>query len=478
MRLTLDRFDLGIDVRKGSSVSDANRLREMKNCYVTTGLATAKRPGFTKVATLEAGTKGLVAAFGWLNTFKGGGSPVLHANPLFKNWACTYGGDNTVPVTDVFFADSFPTPSGERGLYCVLEREATVGGVLTRFPVHHYLGSFNATGDKVADANCPHTPVMAKAASKLFAVSKDGATVRYCATGNANDWSATNDAGFLPTGANARGDRATRALGMYQSKLVALASDAAQVWQVDPDPTAMKLFDVVENVGSSYPLTQATVAGDLYFLSDYGFRSITTQAIINKIADVDIGSPIDSLVRPDLALFTGKPVGGYFYGTGQYMCVIDQTMYVYTISKTAGIAAWSRYALPFTVDAMAQLDRVLYLRSGDNVYKLNPDVSTDDGEDYEALLELPYLNFKSPGSRKYIHGMELLCEGDCYFSLGWDSRNAGAVSPEVRVQGNTRGGGIVPIECVGYEFSPRFRIATDTPFRLDALTLFYDEIGP
>ena len=53
--ITFDRFDLGIDMRKGASVSDANRLREMKNAYVTTGLATEKRPGLTLVATLGEG---------------------------------------------------------------------------------------------------------------------------------------------------------------------------------------------------------------------------------------------------------------------------------------------------------------------------------------------------------------------------------------------------------------------------------------
>ena len=59
--ITFNKFDLGIDLRKSAAVSDANRLREMKNAYVTTGLATAKRPGFVKIATLEAGTKGLAA---------------------------------------------------------------------------------------------------------------------------------------------------------------------------------------------------------------------------------------------------------------------------------------------------------------------------------------------------------------------------------------------------------------------------------
>ena len=83
-RITFDRFDLGIDLRKGQAVSDANRLREMKNAYVTTGLAAQKRPGLVKVADLEPGTRGLFAAFGKLHTFHGEGA-VAHANPLFQS---------------------------------------------------------------------------------------------------------------------------------------------------------------------------------------------------------------------------------------------------------------------------------------------------------------------------------------------------------------------------------------------------------
>ena len=82
--ITFNKFDLGIDLRKSAAVSDANRLREMKNAYVTTGLATAKRPGFVKIATLEAGTHGLAAALGKLHTFYGGTQEIVHADPFFE----------------------------------------------------------------------------------------------------------------------------------------------------------------------------------------------------------------------------------------------------------------------------------------------------------------------------------------------------------------------------------------------------------
>ncbi len=309
--ITFDRFDLGIELRKGASVSDANRLREMKNAYVTTGLATEKRPGLTLVANLEAGTKGLFAAFGKLHTFYSQGS-IAHTNPLFQANRVAYSSGNYA-VADVPFADVF-----NGFIYAAIRYE---GG----FQEHHYLDGSATT--HIVDLACPDTAGVAKLASKIFAVNGD--TVRYCKTGNPRDWSAANDAGFLPTGMNSRGDRSANALGIYQGNLVVLSKDGAQVWKVDPDPAAMAFQDIVENVGTSFPSTVVNVAGALYFLSDYGFRSITTLQLTNNLADVDVGSPIDALVRARLKAGGVSPKSSYFSGTGQYVCSMGNELFVY-----------------------------------------------------------------------------------------------------------------------------------------------------
>lgn len=458
-QITFDRFDLGIDLRKGASVSDANRLREMKNAYVTTGLATEKRPGLTKVADLEPGTKGLFAAFGKLHTFYGEGT-VVHANPLFQANLVPHSGGPKA-VIDVHFADVF-----NAFIYASVE----YAGALVE---HHYLDGTPAT--HIADANCPDTKAVIKLASKIFAVGAGiGDVVRYCKTGAPRDWSTANDAGFLPTGLNSRGDRSTNALGTYQKKLVALSKDGAQVWLVDPDPTLMKLDDTVENVGTSFPRTVANVAGDLHFLSDYGFRSITTLQLTSNLADVDVGSPIDTLVRPETKVPGVAPKSFYFYGTGQYICAIGNRLFVYSISRTAKIAAWSQYFLPASVDAFAELGQELYIRSGDVVYKLDPAASTDDGTQFEVLIDLPYMDFKKPGADKVITGVDVVIDGRCEFSIGFDVRNPDAFTPPVRVRGNTRPGGTIPVECVGTEFSLRFRNYDNKPFRLDAVTVYFD----
>ena len=459
--ITFSKFDLGIDLRKGASVSDANRLRDMLNAYVTTGLATEKRPGLVKVATLEPGTKGLFSALGVLNTFYGAGT-ITHANPLFVAHKAQLGGVDTV-VADVPYADVF-----NGFIYAAVKYASGV-------TKHNY---FDGAAPQIADVNCPHTPTVMKGASKMFAVGVGGTTVRYSKTGAPRDWTLANDAGFLPTGLNATGDRETKALGMYQKKLVALARDSAQVWTIDPNPTNMAFDDNVENVGTSYPNSLSTVGGDLFFLSDFGFRSITTSRLIDKREDVDVGSPIDPLVKGALANMVGAPRAKYYYGTGQYMCAIDRTLFVYSLSRTSKIAAWSRYRMPFDVDAIAELLGVLYLRSGDDVYRFDEDIKTDNGVNFEVLLEMPYMDFKTPGVLKRITAIDIVMEGQCYFSLGWDVRNALALTDEVRIIGNTRGGGLIPIECCGTEFSPRFRNLDDKPFRLDALTIYYENLGP
>ncbi len=463
--ITFDRFDLGIDLRKDASVSDANRLREMRNAYVTTGLTTAKRPGFRKFCTLEAGTKGLFAALGKLHTFYGSGT-VTHANKLFEAHKVAPAEGDKV-VKDVWYADVF-----SNYIYVVVEYE---DGTVR----HHYLDGSATT--QITDSNCPHSKAVYKTQSKVFAVGKDGDVVRFCAAGRPRDWSTSDDAGFIPTGMNARGDRTATALGLQRGRLAVLTRDACQLWTIDPDPNNMGLYDTVENVGSTFPKTVANVAGgDLYFLSDFGVRSITTQVYTDNLVDEDVGSPVDSLVKAaiDAAEETNiEPKAFYFYGTGQYILCFGSHLFVYSISRTAKIAAWSHYYIQFPVDAVAEYGKNLYFRSGDDVYIFDETATTDGGTPFEVMLELPWMDFKKPGELKMIQGIDAVLEGSAYVSLAFNSANSDARTPEVLVSGNTRPGGIIPVPCCGTEISIRVRNYDDKPFKLNALTLYYEILG-
>ena len=111
------------------------------------------------------------------------------------------------------------------------------------------------------------------------------------------------------------------------------------------------------------------------------------------------------------------------------------------------------------------------------MYKLDEDRYTDDGGDYEVLIQIPWMNFKTPGVLKHMYGIDIAMDGECFISVGMDARHPDSFTDEVRVAGNTYGGGLIPIECCGTEFSFRFRNVTNQPFQLNALTVYYDTLG-
>lgn len=467
--LDISNFSGGLDLRKGAAVSDANRLVQLENAFVTNGQALQKRYGLMLSATLPSGTVGLFAMDGRLNVFYSVGNPAL-PSPIIGRKLTPLVAGNEIDVFSMTYADSF------NGFIYAAFR------MVNNTVRHHY---FDGAGNtNITDANCPHSPIVMKAASKLFSPSGNGQTLRFCRTGNPRDWSEINNAGFLPTGLNARGSREITALGLYRSNMVVLSRDNAQVWEVDPDPLKMRLSSVVENVGSRYANTVAGVGGDLYFLNDYGFRGLTTLMYTNNLADNDIGSAVDKIVRAEVLrgfASNAAPTSVYFYGSGQYMTWVNRQMLAYSFSRTSKISAWSRYTFPGlagdSISHMAEAGGELFVRSGNKVLKFSEIRYTDDGVVYPVVIQLPYLDLKKPGRMKRLYGVDLVMEGSARVSVGWDSRDPTAFTAPVDVDGNTRPGELIPIECTGTEFSILITNSDDKPFRLDAVSIHFDDLG-
>ncbi|MFD1121831.1 hypothetical protein ACFQ2T_04900 [Methylophilus flavus] len=710
--ISFDRFDFGLDLRKGLSTSDANRLRVLKNAHATEGRTIRKRPGTVKVATLEAGTEGLFAGNGKLNTFYGGTAPISHANALFKannvqnpvtpaltldkvhygdvfngfmyaaveyvggeikhhymenpspwsaaavvyvgsviqpttsngfryvatsitNGVATWVEYNietlgnfkvpTVPnglrykVTDVSVGDAtwaasaavilgqFRKPTVSNGHRYEVTVAGTTSSVEPAWPTtaggtvvsgtatftcrdtnrSNGIRTFPATtalvnGDKVQpstpngyfyevttpgttaasapvwptvngttvvsggvtfvtktkpsqepvwptaagqtvtdgnviwtcestattsgsepawsttagatvndgsivwetqtyavmDANCPNTKQVTKIASKIWAVGIDGDVVRYCATNTPRDWTTANDAGFLPVGLQQSGANEATALGFYSNRLVVLFADSSQIWNVDVDP-ALNAFLQAVDVGSVLPYSHANMGGDVFFLSPAGVRTITRQDVTTNLIDADVGSPIDrELISGEFINITDAKAQ-YYRGGGQYWLYSGNTAVVYTFSRTASIYAWSVYEFPFNLDYLDELNAELYIRSGDDVYRLDRTVKTDDGVLYSVDIELAYLDFKSPGILKQIQAMDAVVSGSCQISHRYDPRSTELVTnPPVTIQGDSRPGYLMPVELCAVSIAPVIRNFDDEDFELHQLTYYYDNLAP
>lgn len=464
-RVEFNRWELGIDLRKGESASDANRLLAAVNCYISHGMALKKRPGTRKHAELPAGTAGLAAGQGYLNVFYSADTEITLDIEGFVAHRLTRQDGTNPAIKHIHYADMF-----QAAFYVVAEY--VDGSVF-----HHYLDGAEERGcTQITDENCPHTKAVTKAASKIFAVSPDGESVRFSSTGFPANWSEDMDAGFLSTGLNSTGDRVALSLGVFENSLAVLMRDTTQIWTVDPDPEAMKLDTTINNVGSSFPQSLATVSNDMFFLSDYGFRSIRTQAYVDKREDVDVGSPIDDIVRPIVKTTTNPLIATYYYGTGQYLCFEGTNVFVYTASKSSKISAWTTYKLPFSVNDIAEYGRHLYLRSGDNIYVLDEDVYTDDGQIFEVYAQMPFMDFKAGGINKHVEAIDAAGVGRFDLIVRPD-----ATYPEFTttaydiVLPNTASGGRIPMPCNGTEFSFAFYNKTAEDWRLDRIIAYFNQ---
>lgn len=409
-------------------------------------------------ANLEAGTVGLKSSGGKLNTFYSTGT-VTHADTRFVANKIEHPTVSTMNASKIHYADSF---NG----YIYVSAEYANGDI-----VHHYLDGTSPT--HIADVNCPNTSAVTKKASKIFAVKDD--VVRFCKTSTPRDWTTVSDAGFLGVGIQQSGATNPTALGEYSGNLVVFFKDSSQVWTVDPDPAKMTFVQGLD-VGCPYPHGAANMAGDVFFASYDGIRSITTQSTTGNMIDVDVGSPIDSLVKP-VFLSTSDVKSFYFRGGGQFWSMVGNTAYVYSFSRTSKISAWSRYTFPFTIDDYTELDGDLYLRSGNTVYLLNESAYNDAGNPFTVTIEFPYLDFKTPGVMKMIQGMDTVMIGSADMQIKFDARQPEFITPAIEMVGDTRPGEQTAVEVVSVGIAPVITSTNDAPFELHAITYYFTPLG-
>ena len=176
--------------------------------------------------------------------------------------------------------------------------------------------AWETTPLRIEDENCPHTKVVAIAASKVFAGDTD--VVRFCATLNARDWTSDDDAGFLPTGLQQKSQAGVNAMGVYRGNLSVWSASTFQVWQIDPDPAAMSLLDAMEGIGSIHQQAVQPVSDDLFFLAALGVRTVSIAEGTNNLASGDVGVPIDELIRYEANQIDVEPIASYYPSGGQF----------------------------------------------------------------------------------------------------------------------------------------------------------------
>lgn len=475
--ITFAQFDGGVDLSRPGNIQGANRFRVLLNAYVTKGKTIRKRPGARYVWSWGKGVKGLFAINGSLRGFYGDGNtevmPVTagafnQSLGIYQATRLLFGagganGDNQVIdiVTSFRFAG---------GLYVVAQ-------MLTGY--RHFFGATFPLA-AITDVNCPHGRHALPLRSKVFATSATG-VVRFSKTENPTDWTAANDAGFLPTNNQASGSGSPVALGEFLKKLVVFYPNAAQIWNVGPDP-ATHSFDQRIVIGTQYSDAHFNVGSDLFFASPDGIRSIVLASQFGNAMDVDVGTPVDRLYSKILEQ-PARVFSRYFPSLGQFWFINGPDVMVYSFSRTSKVFAWSQYQFPWAIVGADELNGKAYVRSlAGDIYAMEESYPVDDEADLAVSrtglqrspsqwaaafpnygqinipvsLKTPFFDMKMPGTTKIINafdivatrsnavivnGIESTYTMDCFYRSGSleDHTLAGPIDL-MEIEDDTRGG--------------------------------------
>lgn len=359
--------------------------------------------------------------------------------------------------------------------------------------VHDGTIDWIANAPTVLDPDAPSGDVATIGASKIFVGDND--IVRFCATNNAADWSTQFDAGYLPTGLQSTTDTVCTGLGLYRGNLAVFMPNTLQVWQIDPDPAQMSFLDQVPGIGTTWQRALCPMQGDLYFLSALGVRSATISAGTANLAAGDIGTPIDALVRADLAAYaagspTWEPIGVNLPGSGQFLLFMGDHAWVYTSSPAAQLAAWSRYTLPWTVTDAAVVNDRLYVRADDDCVYVLDDVASADAfaddtasgtAEYTTAVRWPYLDFGNAGNYLDVYGADVLFNeraigtpGATAIQIGWDENDVAQLTDALAVSAvQARGAdGFVPVEVSAPSVSLQVTYNGDGAWELTQANLY------
>ena len=281
----------------------------------------------------------------------------------------------------------------------------------------------------ISDINDPQTIPTTLGASHVFKGNKD--IVSFSAAVNPTDWTSTDNAGYLPTGLNNYGDNPVAMLALYRSNLMVFNAGGYQMWQIDPDPANMALLDA-QPVGSVWPRAAQSVANDLLFLTEVGYRNLGTIGATANMAIGNTGQPIDPLVKAQLNALTTTsyiPNSLYYPGRGQFWGIFGPQAFVLTINGQ-GTRTWSRYIFPDTITDWALNAGTLYLRTAGNlIWEFTDEViGCDDAPGsagaanipFNGVMQWPYLNAGALGLNKMMVGIDIVGDGNVSIQVGFN----------------------------------------------------------
>ena len=160
------------------------------------------------------------------------------------------------------------------------------------------------------------------------------------------------------------------------------------------------------------------------------------------------------------------------------------TVFIYTLNQAGAPGKWSRYVYPFVIDNFAQLGDDLYIRSGDDVLKVDPSAVTDYAGDttvptrsavFPGIVQWPWLDFGNPGANKGMVGLDFVGTGAPNLQIGYDQSNPLAYTVAFALPEDTVPGMVIPFPITAPSMSVKVSYPGGYKWKLQAVNLYLND---
>lgn len=158
---------------------------------------------------------------------------------------------------------------------------------------------------------------------------------------------------------------------------------------------------------------------------------------------------------------------------------MTSTVFVYTMNRVGQVGAWSVYEFPFPIDGFTNLDGELYIRSGDDVLRVDQSAVADyAGSErevfFDATIEWPWLDFGQPGRLKMLAGFDVVGRGEPTIEVGYNQATPLFTAP-FTVAADTVPGMMIPLPVMAPSMSVRITYHGGQDWELQAVQLYLQD---
>jgi hypothetical protein len=453
--LVLDKFSIGLDLRKSPITAPADSLRVLKNGIINAGSEIEKRRAFVKHCTAP-GTIGLYGDGNEFVVFQPGGSAGQRQDitPYVKKYGISGSGFKSLSSaqpSDQGYFTTFKNMSGTQEAYYKGSRVSVNGSYSRLFGSKMYLA--------------------------------DGPNLRFSDILDPSKWDATTEpnqgAGFIDvTKAELFGNRIL-AVERYYDYLAVFGMSNIQLWSVDPDPKLNKLTQALGNTGIFAPNAISPFAnGDVLYLAQTGVRSLRARDASNYAMTTDVGSPVDTYIRDKIRYMDYETLdlinGVVEPKTGAFWLPLGSEIMVLSFFPSSKVSAWSIFDAPGKVDYIATNDYALALRCGDDIYIYGGDYNQSAFDNCEVVVQTPYLDATKPATVKVFQGFDASVEGTWDVRYNLNPYRPDAWSKTATLQGETYTLGRLPMQGVGTHIALELRSTFNGRARISSLVVHFE----